>query len=84
MDAENQPDKPTLGPETIMALHEIYLKVRYFKLRGEFYEQEDGLVMGSPVSAVAANIYMLAREERERVLASCRGRKPKSLVEVCA
>ena len=58
-----------------MALLEICLKVSYFQFRGEFYELEDGLAMGSPISAVVANIYMSAWEES--ALASFRGRKQK-------
>ena len=34
------------------------LKSTYFSYNGEFYEQRQGAAMGSPVSAVVANLYM--------------------------
>ena len=72
---DNQLDEPTLRPETVIGLLEICLKVSYCQSRGKVYELEDGLLMGSPVSDVVANIYMSAWEEIP--LASFKGRKPK-------
>ena len=37
---------------------EILRQVTYFSHARTFYEQRDGVVMGSPVSAVVANLYM--------------------------
>ena len=36
----------------------IYLKYTYFTFQNEFYEQTDGVAMGSPMSPIVANIYM--------------------------
>ena len=37
---------------------EFRLKIDLFQYNGSIYEQQDGAAMGSPVSAVTANIYM--------------------------
>ena len=39
------------------------LKSTYFSYGGSFYEQKEGAAMGSPVSAVVANLYMEFFEE---------------------
>ena len=39
------------------------LKSTYFSYGGNFFEQKEGPVMGSPVSAVMANLYMEFFEE---------------------
>ena len=40
------------------------LRSTYFQYNGSIYEQKDGAAMGSPVSAVIANLYMEEFEER--------------------
>jgi hypothetical protein len=42
----------------IMKLLELCVKNTYFQFRKTFYEQTEGLAMGSPLSPVLANIYM--------------------------
>ena len=42
---------------------EMCLKSMYFSYRGEFFEQLEGAAMGSPVSAVVADLYMEFFEE---------------------
>ena len=39
------------------------LKSTYFSFGGNFNEQKESMVMGSPVSAVVANLYMDFCEE---------------------
>ena len=40
------------------------LRSTYFQYNGSIYEQKDGAAMGSPVSAVIANLYMENFEEQ--------------------
>ena len=58
-------DRTSLSPEWIADLLEMCLKSTYFSfaIGGNFYEQKEGAVMGSPVSAVVANLYMELFEE---------------------
>ena len=51
-------NRTTLSPDRVTELLETCLKSTYFCYRGEFYEQREGAAMGSPVSAVVANLYM--------------------------
>ena len=47
-----------LGDRTSLSLERIAdLKSTYFSFGGNFYEQKEGAAMGSPVSAVVANLY---------------------------
>lgn len=46
-----------------MELLECCLKTTYFKAETDFFQQTDGLPMGSPLSPVIANIYMEYFEE---------------------
>ena len=50
-------------PGRIAELLSICLKSSYFSYGGEFYEQREGAAMGSPVSAVTANLYMKLFDE---------------------
>ncbi len=36
----------------------MYLTNTYFKYDGEYYSQIEGVVMGLPVSAIVANLFM--------------------------
>ena len=47
-----------LTPTKIADLLNFVLRSTYFQYNGQIYEQQDGAAMGSPVSAVIANIYM--------------------------
>ena len=40
------------------------LRSTYFQYNGSIYEQKDGAAMGSPVSAVIANLYMEISKNR--------------------
>jgi len=42
----------------ILALYKHVLTSTYFRIDGQFYEQTDGVAMGSPLSPVIANFYM--------------------------
>ena len=63
------PDRSSLSPTSITVLLEFVLRSTYFLHEGTFYKQTDGAAMGSPVSAVIANLYMEAFEEE--ALLSC-------------
>ena len=56
-------DRTTLSPDRVAELLETCLKSTYFCYGGEFYEQREGAAMGSPISAVVANLYMEFFEE---------------------
>ena len=56
-------DRTSLSPEWIADLLEMCLRSTYFSFGGNFYEQKEGAAMGSPVSAVVANLYMEFIEE---------------------
>ncbi|KAL9966997.1 hypothetical protein ACROYT_G025149 [Oculina patagonica] len=64
---ENDPslaDRTTLTPAQITDLLTFVLRSTYFQYNGSIYEQREGAVMGSPVSAVIANLYMESFEEQ--------------------
>ncbi|XP_022111650.1 uncharacterized protein LOC110990874, partial [Acanthaster planci] len=63
------PDQTSLSPAEIVSLLEFVLRSTYFLYDGAYYEQTDGAAMGSPVSAVIANLYMESFEEE--ALQSC-------------
>ncbi len=60
---ESLDERTCLSPECITQLLEVCLRSTYFKYNGNCYEQVDGAAMGSPVSAVVANLYMECFEE---------------------
>jgi hypothetical protein len=49
--------------EDILTLFHHVLTSSYFRFAGQFYEQIDGVAMGSPLSPVIANFYMEDFEE---------------------
>ena len=51
-------ERTTLDADTITDLLSLYLKSTYFRYNSCYYEQKEGAAMGSPVSAVVANLYM--------------------------
>ena len=63
MEDETLGDRTSLSPERIADLLEMCLRSTYFSFGGNFYEQKEGAAMGSPVSAVVANLYMEFFEE---------------------
>ena len=56
-------DRTPLSPHRVAELLQLCLRSTYFSFNGEFYEQREGAAMGSPVSAVVANLYMEFFEE---------------------
>ncbi|PNF15534.1 hypothetical protein B7P43_G16534 [Cryptotermes secundus] len=69
------PIKDTMGllgrhfEENILRLFRHVLTTSYFTFNGQFYEQTDGVAMGSPLSPVISNLYMEDFEERALDLA---------------
>ena len=57
-------DCTTLTPAQIADLLDFVLRSTYFQYNGSIYEQREGAAMGSPVSAVIANLYMETFEEQ--------------------
>ena len=57
-------DRTTLTPAQIADLLDFVLRSIYFQYNGSIYEQREGAAMGSPVSAVIANLYMETFEEQ--------------------
>ena len=51
-------DRTTLTPNQIADLLDFVLRSTYLQYNGSIYEQRDSAAMGSPVSAVIANLYM--------------------------
>ena len=56
-DDEDLVVRTPLSPDRIGELLELCLRSTYFSYNGEFYEQSEGAAMGSPVSAIVANLY---------------------------
>ena len=56
-------DRTPLGADRVTELLELCLRSTYFSYQGVFFEQTEGAAMGSPVSAVVANLYMQFFEE---------------------
>ena len=57
-------DRTTLTPAQIADLLNFVLRSTYFQYNGSIYEQLEGAAMGSPVSAVIANVYMESSEQQ--------------------
>ena len=57
-------DRTTLTPAQIVNLLDFVLRSTYFQYNGSIYEKREGAAMGSPVSAVIANLYMETFEEQ--------------------
>ena len=55
---ETLEDRTILSPERITELLDVCLRSTYFSYQDTFYKQREGAAMGSPVSAVVANLYM--------------------------
>jgi len=53
-----------LTPADIADLLDFVLRSTHFQSNGSIYEQQEGAAMGSPVSAVIANLYMEVFEEQ--------------------
>ena len=55
---------------TICQLMKLCLMSTYFQFKDSFYEQIEGVVMGSPLSPVVANSFMETLEERSLATAT--------------
>jgi len=64
-------DHTTLTPTQTVDLLEFVLRSTYFQYDGLIYEQQDVATMGSPVSAVIANLYTEYFEEQALQSAPC-------------
>ena len=64
-------NRTTLTPTQIVDLLDFVLRSTYFQYDGLIYEQHEGAAMGSPVSAVKANLYMEDFEEQALTSATC-------------
>ena len=59
LEADDTLDERTiLTSDRIVEMLEKCLRSTYFSYKGVFYEQREGAAMGSPVSAIVANLYM--------------------------
>ncbi|XP_072165865.1 uncharacterized protein [Diadema setosum] len=56
--------RTTLSPDEVTDLLSFVLRSTYFLYNDTYYEHLEGAAMGSPVSAVVANMYMEAFEEQ--------------------
>ena len=50
--------------KTLKRLFEICLKESHFEFEGELFEQINGVSMGSPLSPIVANLFMMKLEEK--------------------
>ena len=55
---ESLGERMALSADQVTQLLDLCLRTTYFLYKGEYYQQKDGAVMGSPVSPVVANIYI--------------------------
>ena len=51
-------DRTVLSVQDIIELLGFCLHNTYFSFQNKFYEQVEGVAMGSPVSPIVANLYM--------------------------
>ena len=58
----------------LLDLLTFVLRFTYFQYNASIYEQKDGAAIGSPVSAVIANLYMENFEEQAITTSSCERR----------
>ena len=57
-------DPPTLPRSVLKVLLEFATKKTHFIFNGQYYDQIDGVAMGSPLGPVLANIFMCHFEEK--------------------
>ena len=57
-DAYALEERSVMDADRIAELLDVCLRSTYFRYHGDFYQQKEGAAMGSPVSAVVANLYM--------------------------
>ena len=59
-----------MSVEVIVLLLEFCFKNTYFSFQDQYYEQVQGVAMGSPVSPIVANLYMEYFEQKALSTAS--------------
>ena len=57
-------DRTVIGIDDIILLLEFCLKITYFSFQGHFFEQVEGVTMGSPVSPILANLCLEYLEQK--------------------
>ena len=57
-------ERTVLAVNDILLLLEFCLKNTYFSFQDQFYEQVEGVAMGSPVSPIIINLYMEYLEQK--------------------
>ena len=72
-------DRTVICIDDIILLLEFCLKNTYFSFQGQFFEQVEGVAMGSPVTPIVANLYMEYLEQKAQSTAP----HPQVLVQVC-
>jgi len=81
---ENDPslaDRSTLTPAQIADLLNFVLRSTYVQYNGSINEQQEGAAMGSPVSAVIANLYIESFEKQAIATSSYKPRIWKRYVD---
>ena len=63
--------RTSMAVKHINWLLELCLTNTYFSFQGKLYEQKDGAAMGSPISPIAANIFMEDFENRALATSPC-------------
>ena len=66
-------DRTVLSVKDIILLLEFCLRNTYFSFQEQFYEQVEGVAMGSPVSSIVANLYMKYFEQNALSIAPTPG-----------
>jgi hypothetical protein len=51
-------EQPVLQVEAIMALLEVCLRTTYFQVDDKFFQQKNGIAMGSPKTPILSNIFI--------------------------
>ena len=76
---------PTFKERTILSVGDIVLSLEfclkhsYFSFQGKFYEQVEGVAIGSLVSPIVANLYMEYLEQK----ALSTAHHPQAMAQVC-
>ena len=72
--------RSTMNTSSIIELLHICLTTTYFSFEGQYYQQNDGAAMGSPLSPIVANIYM---EHFEKIAIQTPNKTPSCGFDMC-